>query len=535
MAYVAQAIKESRASRASQLDPETTRALYLLRVAALARRPRATPTKRAELAEIAARLEGIYGKGKYCGKDGKAKTCQDLEELSRRMREEPRLRRAARRVEGLAHDLAADARASTRASSSSANEGAREIGFEDVGELWRSGYDMTPDAFEAETERLWKQVKPLYDAAPLLRARAAREDYGKDKVPADRARSRRTCSATCGRRSGATSTRSSSRTRARPSLDVDAALEGEEARRASDGRSSGEALLHVARPRPAARDVLGALAVHEAARTARSSATRARGTCTFDNDLRIKMCIKPNEEDLITIHHELGHDYYFHAYYKLPMLFQRAPTTASTRRSATRSRSRSRPRYLKKIGLLDEGAADDEKGAHQRPDEEGAREDRVPAVRQAHRPVALGRVLAGRRSRRTTTRPGGSCARKYQGVAPPVARTEADFDPGAKYHVPANVPYMRYFLARMLQFQFHRALCKAAGHKGPLHECSIYGNKEAGEKLQAMLALGATKPWPEALQAITGEREVDATAILEYFAPLAKWLKEQNQGQKCGW
>ncbi len=124
---------------------------------------------------------------------------------------------------------------------------------------------------------------------------------------------------------------------------------------------------------------------------------------------------------------------------------------------------------------------------------------------------------------------------KYQGVAPPVARSEADFDPGAKYHIPANVPYVRYFLARILQFQFHRALCEAAGFKGPLHECSVYGNKEAGKKLQAMLAMGASKPWPDALEAMTGRREMDATAILEYFAPLQKWLKEQNRGQKCGW
>jgi peptidyl-dipeptidase A len=125
--------------------------------------------------------------------------------------------------------------------------------------------------------------------------------------------------------------------------------------------------------------------------------------------------------------------------------------------------------------------------------------------------------------------------RKYQGVDAPVARSESDFDPGAKYHIPANVPYTRYFLARILQFQFHRALCQAAGWKGPLHECSVYGNKEAGAKLRAMLEMGAKKPWPDALEALTGHRELDASALLEYFKPLQAWLKEQNQGQKCGW
>jgi peptidyl-dipeptidase A len=124
---------------------------------------------------------------------------------------------------------------------------------------------------------------------------------------------------------------------------------------------------------------------------------------------------------------------------------------------------------------------------------------------------------------------------KYQGIAPPIERTAADFDPGAKYHVPANVPYMRYFLAAVLQFQFHRSLCKIAGHKGPLHECSIYGNKAAGEAYWRMLQHGASQPWQDTLFELTGSREMDATAILEYFAPLKAWLEEQNKGQKCGW
>jgi peptidyl-dipeptidase A len=125
--------------------------------------------------------------------------------------------------------------------------------------------------------------------------------------------------------------------------------------------------------------------------------------------------------------------------------------------------------------------------------------------------------------------------RQYQGVVAPVARTEAHFDPGAKYHVPANVPYTRYFLAAILQFQFHRALCEVAGYDGPLHRCSIYGNREAGARLQAMMEMGMSRPWPDALEALTGQREMDATAILDYFAPLHAWLDEQNAGRSCGW
>jgi len=124
--------------------------------------------------------------------------------------------------------------------------------------------------------------------------------------------------------------------------------------------------------------------------------------------------------------------------------------------------------------------------------------------------------------------------RKRQGVAPPVPRSEADFDPGAKYHVPANVPYARYFLADVLQFQFHRALCRAAGASGPLHRCSIYGSKAAGERFRKMLEMGQSRPWPDALEALTGERRMDAGALLEYFAPLRKWLDEQNKGKRVG-
>ena len=131
------------------------------------------------------------------------------------------------------------------------------------------------------------------------------------------------------------------------------------------------------------------------------------------------------------------------------------------------------------------------------------------------------KVFSGEIRRTSTTQAGGSCARRTRASRPPVARSEADFDPGAKYHVPANTPYTRYFLAHILQFQFHRALCETAGHEGPLHRCSIYGNEEAGKRLIEMLEMGASRPWPEALEALTGQREMDATAILDYFAPLS--------------
>ncbi|HSR66186.1 MAG TPA: M2 family metallopeptidase, partial [Xanthomonadaceae bacterium] len=124
---------------------------------------------------------------------------------------------------------------------------------------------------------------------------------------------------------------------------------------------------------------------------------------------------------------------------------------------------------------------------------------------------------------------------KYQGVAPVSPRGEDFFDPGAKYHVAANTPYTRYFLDYVLQFQFYKALCDASGYKGPLHSCSFYGSRAAGAKYEAMLAKGASQPWQQTLKDFTGSGRMDASALLEYFAPLQEWLQQQNEGQTCGW
>jgi peptidyl-dipeptidase A len=252
-----------------------------------------------------------------------------------------------------------------------------------------------------------------------------------------------------------------------------------------------------------------------------------------DNDLRIKMCIQPDEESLGTIHHELGHNYYEHAYYQLPWLFHAGANDGfheaigdAVLRSVT-------PAYLKRLGLLDALPAGDQGVINVQLKDALSKVAFLPFAKLIDQ--WRWDVFAGK------TKPEGYNARwwqlrqAYQGVAAPVARSEADFDPGAKYHVPANVPYTRYFLAAILQYQFHRAMCQAAGFKGPLHECSVYGSKAAGAKLQAMLALGASKPWQDALEAMTGSRDMDAGAILEYFAPLRGWLQAQNKGQQCGW
>jgi peptidyl-dipeptidase A len=250
----------------------------------------------------------------------------------------------------------------------------------------------------------------------------------------------------------------------------------------------------------------------------------------YYDDLRIKMCIKINAEDFSTVHHELGHNYYQYYYRDQPTLFRDSANSGFHEALGDTIALSVTPSYLTKIGLAKKTPPD----------------SLNPLMRRALTKVAFlpfgliidkwrWDVFAGKVKPADYNKSWWELRTRYQGIKPPVQRTERDFDPGAKYHIPANVPYTRYFLAAILQFQFHRALCKVAGHTGPLHRCSIHGNKAAGKRLQQMMEMGLSRPWPDALEALTGERQMDASAIIAYFEPLQKWLKEQNKGRTCGW
>jgi peptidyl-dipeptidase A len=253
----------------------------------------------------------------------------------------------------------------------------------------------------------------------------------------------------------------------------------------------------------------------------------------LSGDLRIKMCIRVQGDDFQTIHHELGHNYYYQQYANLPPLFQSGANDGFHEGIGDTLALSVTAGYLQQIGLLDKPVSDD------KADLNALMERALDAI--AFLPFGKmvdewrWRVFDGRTPPTAYNASWWDLRKKYQGIAPPVPRSESDFDPGAKYHVAGNVPYTRYFIARILQYQFHRALCRAAGHTGPLYKCSIYGNAEAGKKLMAMLKLGASKPWPDALAEISGERTMDAGALLDYYAPLGAWLDEQNKGEKCGW
>jgi peptidyl-dipeptidase A len=256
---------------------------------------------------------------------------------------------------------------------------------------------------------------------------------------------------------------------------------------------------------------------------------------TFSDDLRIKMCIRnpATEEDLTTVHHELGHDYYFHAYYKLPVLYQGGANDGFHEAIGDALTLSMTPSYLKQLGLVPSVQTDEKATINFQMKNALAKVAFLPFGKLIDQ--WRWDVFSGKTAPADYNKAWWALRTKYQGVAPPVARTEQDFDPGAKYHVPGNVAYTRYFLARILQFQFYRAMCQAAGQKGPLHQCSFYGSKEAGQRLWKMLSLGASKPWPDALEVMTGQRQMDGSALLEYFQPLQAWLKQQNQGKRCGW
>jgi peptidyl-dipeptidase A len=253
----------------------------------------------------------------------------------------------------------------------------------------------------------------------------------------------------------------------------------------------------------------------------------------WNGDLRIKVCVQPTEDDLTTLHHELGHDFYFQSYNSRPMLFQQGANDGFHEGIGDTIALSVTPSYLHQIGLLDKPSASEKARLNQLM--------KRALGKVAFLPFGLlidkwrWDVFDGKIDPAHYNQAWWDLRKQYQGEAPPAPRGEDDFDPGAKYHVASSTPYARYFLAAIYQYQFHRALCQAAGYKGPLDECSVYGSKEAGKKLHDMLALGASQPWPAAMKAITGQEQADASAILDYYQPLKAWLDQQNKGEKCGW
>ena len=509
-----------------KLPPDVARKLKLLKLSITLPSP-ADVKEQKELSDIAVWLESEYGKGKFYP-DGPGGSALEIGDLSRTMA-------TSRDPDSLMlvwkgwHTISPPMREKYARLVSLANKGARELGFADVGAMWRSNYDMSPEQFEAEVNRLWEQLKPLYVSLHAYVRWKLADHYGESIMtengpmpahvlgnmwaqdwlniyplvaPGDWEQSYNLTEILQDRKFTPQQMVKSGE-RFFVSLGFDPLPE-----------TFWDRSMLV---KPRDRDVV----CHASA-----------WDIDFEHDLRIKMCIEITEEDFSTIHHELGHNFYQRAYSNQPPLFRNSANDGFHEAIGDAIALSVTPNYLKEIGLID--------------DVPGSEGDNGLLLRRALEKVSFlpfgllidkwrWSVFSGEVKPADYNKAWWKLREQFQGIKAPIERTEAEFDPGAKYHVPANVPYTRYFLAEILQFQFHRAMAREAGWFGPLHRFTVYNNQKVGAKLKKMLEMGQSRPWPDELEALTGERKMDATAILEYFAPLKKWLDEQNEGHKVGW
>jgi len=518
-------IKESRRFEKLALPTDLARKLALLKLSLTLAAP-SDPKEREEATRLAASLEGAYGKGQFC-LEGAEKKCYNITDVTRIMansRDPGELLSVWRGWHSIAPPMRRDYTRFVELS----NKGTRELGFADTGAMWRAKYDMPPDAFARELERLWEQVRPLYVALHAYVRGKLREKYG-NAVP-ERGPIPSHLLGNLWAQSWDNVYPLVAPPAADPGFDLTQILKSRKTDEREMVRYGERFFTSLGFPtlpktfwerslfiKPRDREVV----CHASA-------------WDVDNvdDLRIKMCIDVTDEDFATIHHELGHNIYQRAYNQQPFLFRDSANDGFHEAVGDAIGLSVTPEYLVKVGFLS-AAPDPSKDIGlllRRALEKVAFLPFGLLIDQWRWKVFSGEIPAGKYNQAWD-----QLRLTYQGVAPPVERSERDFDPGAKYHVPANVPYTRYFLAHILQFQFHRALAQAAGCTGPLHRCSIYDSKEAGRRLSAMLAMGQSRPWQDALAALTGQRQMDASAILDYFAPLRKWLDEQNRGRPVGW
>jgi len=523
---IARFAKESVKFDKVDVSPAERRQLNLLKLSLVMVTP-SDPKEGEELTAIAARLESTYGKGKWCPDPAKPDACLNIDDITKVMAESRDAARLRQVWEGW-HTISPPMRKDYARFVELSNKGARELGFADSGAMWRAKYDMPPEAFTKELDRLWDQVRPLYLKLHAYVRLKLHEKYG-DMVPANGPLPAHLLGNIWAQdwsniypliapknADPGYSLTDILKQRKMPALEM---VRTGERFYSSLGfaplpKTFWERSLFV---RPKDRDVV----CHASA-----------WDVDMDSDIRIKMCIDQTAEDFTTIHHELGHNYYQRAYMNLPVLFRDSANDGFHEATGDTIALSVTPEYLVKIGLL--GAAPD------------ASRDIGLLMKRALEKVAFlpfgllidqwrWKVFNGEVTPAGYNKAWWDLRLKYQGIAPPSSRGEDLFDPGAKYHVPDNTPYTRYFLADILQFQFHRALSKAAGCTTALHRCSIYQSKDAGAKLNAMLSMGASKPWQDALEAMTGTTQMDASAIIDYFAPLDKWLDEQLKGAKTGW
>ncbi|GAA4643572.1 M2 family metallopeptidase [Pontixanthobacter gangjinensis] len=525
---VAKALTAAKLADVGGLDPDVARKLDILRVALTLPAP-TTSGAAEEAASLATSLNSAYGKGTGT-LNGETISGSDIEAEMGNLERTPE--ELSEMWASWHTNVGAPMKEEYIRLAELTNEGARELGYADFGAMQRSKYDMSADEFAAETERMWQEVKPLYMALHTYVRTKLNQKYGDDVQPATGAIRADLLGnmwaqewgniyplvAPAG--AGDIGYDLTSLITAKGLNEIEMVKAGENFFSSLGFNELPETFYERSMfVKPTDRQVV----CHASAWDVENS-----------DDLRIKMCIKPNADDFVTIHHELGHNYYQRAYGIQDFLYRDSANDGFHEAIGDMIALSITPEYLVQIGMLD------------RDDVPSADKDIGLLLRQAMDKAAflpfgllMDRYRWGIYDGSTTPAEYNSDWNKlrleYQGITPPTPRDADGFDPGAKYHVPGNVSYTRYFLARLLQFQFYKAACDQAGWEGPLHRCSFYGNEEVGKNLNDMLAMGSSKPWPDALEAFTGERQMSGKAMLEYFAPLKKWLDEQNKGQESGW
>jgi len=477
-----------------------------------------------ELAEIATWLESTYARGTFT-LDGETLDLQAAEEIIDNSRDPERLAAAWegwRTISPVMRDRYARM-------VEIANEGARELGFTDLAEMWLSGYGMSPVAVEAEVDRLWGQVKPLYDALHCHVRAKLNEKYG-DAVQPDSGLIRADLLGNIWSQQWGNIYELVAPGDGEPGIDLTAILK-ERGYTPVDMIRTGEGFFTSLGFEPLPETFWERSLITEP-RDRDVDCHASAWDVNARDDVRIKMCTEVNAEDFQTVHHELGHNFYQRAYADQDVLFRDGAHDGFHEAVGDFIALSITPEYLQQIGLLDE-----------LPDSSA---DMELLMRQALDKIAFlpfgllvdqwrWRVLRGAVEPQDYNELWWELRQRYQGIRPPAPRPADAFDPGAKYHIPGNTPYLRYFLSFIMQFQFHAAACEIAGWQGPLHRCSIYGSDAVGTRFREMLAMGASRPWPEALEAFTGTREMDGSAITAYFAPLMEYLAAQNADRTCGW
>jgi peptidyl-dipeptidase A len=525
----------NRAAAFNDLDlpADSRRRLELIKLDLTLPAPR-RPGAAEELAALSTRLSSAYSTGKVA-LDGRLFPLDELEVLMGDVRDPTELEEMWTRWRAVPMTPRADG--GTMASDYAAlvalaNEGARELGFADLRDMWLSKYDMSADEMAAEVDRLWGQVKPLYDELHCYVRAELNAEYGDEVVPLSQPL-RADILGNMWAQDWSNVYDLVAPEGADIGYDVTELLvdQGYSPHRMVE---TGEAFFTSLGfdPLPETfweRSVIEKPADREL--VCHASAWDFNAT----DEVRIKMCTKVNEEDFRTIHHELGHNFYQRAYkiHESPLYWNGAHDGFHEAIGDFIALSIT-PDYLNRIGLI--------------------AQDQIPPAsadtglllqqaldKIAFLPFALTmdkwrwQVLSGETPPEEYNSTWWELRDAYQGVRPPSERPDGAFDPGAKYHIPNNVPYLRYFLSFVMQFQFHQAACEQAGWEGPLHRCSIYGNEEVGARFNAMLEAGASQPWPDTLELFTGTREMDGSSIVAYFAPLMDYLREENEGRSCGW